>query len=149
MPDPRALDPAQASLDAPIDVVPDVAWFEPPDVFVFRTARALDAGEAERIAAFVKGVAPRVGGLFSVSDASGGVVYDSMRTVLEFNRQWDRGVFRASAVVGASYRMRTFAEALKRAASFLKFEIAKSPLRYFDDHAAARAWFDELRRSSP
>ncbi|MDI1448907.1 STAS/SEC14 domain-containing protein [Polyangium sp. 6x1] len=134
------------SLDVPFDLIPDIARFEPPDIIVFRLVREMTADEAERVFAFLKEAGPRMGGLFSMTDVSVHFARVSVSAALEFNRKFNPRMIRAAAVVGASYRMRTLSETLIRAARLLKLEIASAPVRYFDDHASARAWFDEVRQ---
>ncbi|MDI3287129.1 STAS/SEC14 domain-containing protein [Polyangium sp. 15x6] len=139
--------PGLTSFDTPFDIIPDIAWFEPPDIIAFRLARDMAAEEAARIMAFVREAVPRTGALFSVTDAAVHLPRVSISAAIEFNRQFNPRLIRAAAVVGADYRMRMLSETLIRAARLLKLEVAKSPVRYFDDHAAARAWFAELRTS--
>ncbi|UQA59494.1 hypothetical protein [Polyangium aurulentum] len=138
--------PSWFALDAPFDILPEIARFEPPDIVVFHPVRPLTAESAEQILAFMRDAASRTGGLFTASDVSGPVVQLSMSTSLEFNRRFDRSMIRAAAVIGASYRMRILAESLVRAARLLRLEVASSPIRYFDDLTTARAWFDEIRQ---
>jgi hypothetical protein len=138
--------PSWYTLDTPFDVLPDFARFEPPDIVVFRPVRPLAAEDAEQLAAFLRDAASRTGGLFTATDVSVPVVQISMSANLEYNRQFDRSIIRAGALIGASYRMRIVSESLMRAARLLRLEIASSPIRYFDDLTAARAWFDELRQ---
>lgn len=139
--------PGLTSLDAPFDIVPDIARFEPPDIISFRLAREMEAKEAERIIAFVREAAPKTGGLFSMTDASVPLPRVSINAAIAFNRQFNPRLLRAAAVVGASYSMRVLSETLVRAARLLKLEVAQSPVRYFDDADAARAWFAALRTS--
>ncbi|MDI1427917.1 STAS/SEC14 domain-containing protein [Polyangium sorediatum] len=136
------------SLDAPIDLIPGVARFEPPDIVSFRLVRELTADEIKRVFAFTHEAAARTGGLFSMTDASVPFTRISVSAGLEFNRQFNPRMVRAAAVVGASYRMRMLSETLVRAARLLKLEIADAPVRYFDDDVAARAWFDTLRQGA-
>lgn len=138
--------PSWYTLDAPFDVLPDVARFEPPDIIVFRPLRPLTAESGDQIVAFLREAGTRTGGLFSLSDVSEPVVQISMSAALALNRRIDAGMIRAAAVVGASYRMRIFSESLVRAARLLRLNVTSAPLRYFDDLPAARAWFDELRQ---
>ncbi|MDC0749895.1 hypothetical protein [Polyangium mundeleinium] len=147
MADASGLWEARHSLDAPFDLIPGVARFEPPDIVSCRLVRELTTDEITRLFAFTNEAAARTGGLFSVTDASVPFARMSVSAALEFNRQFNPRMVRAAALVGASYRMRTLSETLVRAARLLKLEIASSPVRYFDDHASARAWFDELRAS--
>ncbi|MDI1482642.1 hypothetical protein [Polyangium sp. y55x31] len=138
--------PEHTTLDAPFDLVPEIARFEPPDIVVFSLGhRDLTDAEAAQIVAFTRDAAARTGGLFSVTDATVHLTRVNVGAALAFNRQFTPSIIRAAAVIGASYRMRTVSETLIRAARLLKLEIAKSPIRYFDDHASARAWFAELR----
>ncbi|MDC3952334.1 hypothetical protein [Polyangium jinanense] len=139
--------PGHTSLDAPFDIVPELARFEPPDVLVFCPAREMTTADAGRIAGFAVDAARRAGGLFTVSDLSKSLGHMSISAAIEFNRQFDTSFMRAGAIVVASYRMRAISETLVRAARLLKLDVAKAPVRYFEDHASARAWFDELRTS--
>jgi len=150
MADPRALDPAQVTLDAPFVIVPDIARFEPPDVVVFCPFRSMTVADVERVAVFARDLAERTGGIFTVSDAttSGVQLQYSLSAALEMNRQFNARQIRAAAAVGASFSMRTLSDTLMRAARLLKLEMASIPVRFFDDHASARAWFDELRNPS-
>ncbi|MDC0749896.1 hypothetical protein [Polyangium mundeleinium] len=140
--------PGHTSLDAFIDIVPDVAWFEPPDVLVFCPAREMTPADAERIATFARDASRRTNGLFTVSDLSKTLGHVSVSSALEFNRQFDTKFLRAGAIVVTSYRMRAISETLVRAARLLKLDVAKAPVRYFEDHASARAWFDTLRQGA-
>ncbi|MDC3952333.1 hypothetical protein [Polyangium jinanense] len=137
--------PGLTTLDTPFDIIPDIARFEPPDIISFRLAREINVEETARIMAFVREAVPQTGALFSMTDASVHLPRISIAAAVEFNRQFNPRLIRAAAVVAADYRMRVLSETLIRAARLLKLEVAKSPVRYFDDHASARAWFGELR----
>ncbi|HVK66728.1 MAG TPA: hypothetical protein VM694_19725 [Polyangium sp.] len=108
----------------------------------------MTADEIAYLFAFTTEAAARTGGLFSLTDASVPFPRMSVSAALEFNRRFNPRMIRAAAVVDASYRMRTLSETLVRAARLLRLEIASTPVRYFDDDVAARAWFDTLRQGA-
>jgi len=144
----RSADLEPLALDAPFDIVSEVMRFEPPDIVVARWGRTLTRDEEMRVVAFLRDAGTQLGGLFTLSNLSASHASTSMSRSLELNRQIPVHAIRATAIIGASFQMRVFTEALVRAARLLRLEMANTPYRFVPDEDTARAWFDELRRAS-
>jgi hypothetical protein len=130
-----------------MDLIPSFAWFEPPDVYVAHPVRPPTAEESERVLAFLRERADRVGGLFAIVDLSEPVQVTNLKGTLEVNKHVPAGMIRATAIIHASFQNRIAVEAVLRAMRLLGLDTGRVPIRFLTDKAAALAWFDALRAS--
>ena len=137
------------TIDSPNDelawqsIGPHLARLESPDVVIFRPIGDVSADEIRQfLAELLKWPRP-VRGFFYLADASR-LGHQSVQIATEM-RNLPPDVFRARAIVGATFQHRVADDLMRRAMFRLYHARPHSEARHFGSEAEARAWFDSLR----
>jgi len=122
---------------------PHLARLESPDVIIFRPIGDVNADEMRQFLAELLTWPRPERGFFYLADASR-LGHQSVQIATEM-RNLPPNVFRARAIVGATFQHRVADDLMRRAMFRLYHARHQSEAKHFGSEVEARAWFDSLR----
>lgn len=122
---------------------PHLARFESPDVIIFRPIGDVSADEIRQFLAELLTWPRPARGFFYLIDATR-LRHQSVQIATEM-RNLPLNVFRARAMIGATFQHRVTDDLMRRAMFRLYHARPESEAKHFATEIEARAWFDSLR----